>query len=247
LNAAAAILLSLLQKYLTALSFTSTTINDLLASARMSTTKRHTKNTSKLNSRNQKIQSKDTFEPASHSKPQLAKVNSVDDEDGDEASHIDEAWPSVKPSKHFPTKQNTNPPPTITMPPPSSSPPMTPLAQAKSTLTLVSPSAVESRRLRKRSAQTNDPIDTTTTQQIQIETALGSPGRWPEVLYNILPTFLEIFRSPFFVPLCFVLALLCVISSFMASLVEIVDTVQSAGTAIGSCFGFTWQYVGAWM
>ena len=67
------------------------------------------------------------------------------------------------------------------------------------------------------------------------------------MLNNTVKTFLEIVRNPFFVPLCFVLALWYSISSFRASLAEIVDTAQSAGTAIGYCFSFTWQYAGAWM
>ena len=66
-------------------------------------------------------------------------------------------------------------------------------------------------------------------------------------MYNIVKTFPDISRNPFFVPLCVILALLYLILSFMASLVESVDAVESVGTAIDSCFCFTWQYKGAWM
>jgi hypothetical protein len=215
------ILLSL-QRYVTAISFISTIINDLLASARMPS----------------------LTQLLDYTKGNSVDGKDVDGQDGDKASDIYEECSSVNQSKQFSTKQNMDPQATIT--PPSSTPPMTPLAQAKSTLTVVNPSAVESRRLRKRSGQTNDPIDTT-MQQIQIETALPSHGRWPELFYDIVQTFLSIFRNPFFVPLCLVLALLYLIPSFRVSLVEFVDTVQSAGRAIGSCFGFTWQYADAWM
>lgn len=108
------------------------------------------------------------------------------------------------------------------------------------------PSPVESLRFRDRSTQINDPIDTT-TQQMEIETALPNRGRWLGLLYNILQNFLEILRNPFFVPLCFVLALLYLILSFMASLVGLVHVVQSTGTVIGTCFSFARQYASAWI
>lgn len=148
-------------------------------------------------------------------------------------------------SKQFPTKQNTDT--QATTRPPSFTPPTTPLAQAKSTLTVVNPSAVESRHLRGRAGQRTDDLIDVSMRQMPIETAMPGRGRWTELLINAVKTFLEIFRNPFFVQLCFVLALWYLVLSFRASLTEIVDTAQSAGTAIGHCFSFTWQYAGAWM
>ena len=229
----------------------STIINDLLASARMSVARECAENASKPNSAEGDASEPST--PQSEKDPSSvrlqqelnhAKGNSFDDNDNDAASDIYERWSPVNQTKQFPIKEKTNPQATTT--PPFSTPPMAPLAEAKSTLTVVKPPAVESRRLRKRFGQTKGPIDTT-MQQIQTETASPSHGGWPELSYNIVQTFLDVLRNPFFVPLCFVLALLYLISSFTASLTEIVDTLQSAMTAIGSSVSFTWQHTGAWM
>lgn len=228
----------------------------------MSSVRRRAGNASKPNPGDQRVRSGDTSEPRSYSTPQSekdpsstqlqqelhnAKGNSVGvgGKDNDKPSGIFERWSSMDQSKQFPTKQTTDTQATTT--PPSFTPPTTPLAQAKSTLTVVNPSAVESRRLRKSAGQRNDdPIDIS-MRQMQIETTLPGRGRWAELLNNTVKTFLEIFRNPYFVPLCFILALWYLISSFRASLAEIVDAAQSAGTAIGYCFSFTWQYAGAWM
>ncbi|ERF70027.1 hypothetical protein EPUS_03579 [Endocarpon pusillum Z07020] len=125
--------------------------------------------------------------------------------------------------------------------------PTTLLTQAKSILTVVNPFAVESRPLRRRAGQRNDDLIDISMRQMPTKTALPGRGRWTELLISTLKTFLEIFWNPFLVPLCFVLALWYLISSFRASLTETVDAAQSAGTAIGHCFSFTWQYAGAWM
>lgn len=222
--------------------------------------RRHAGNASKSNSGDQGPRSGGTPEPRSHSTPQSEKdpssalpqqeldypeENSADEEDNDEASDIYGPCSLMNQSKQLPREQKTHPQATATPPFPTSR--MTPLPRAKSTPTAVKPSTVRSRRVRKRSTKTNDePIDIT-RKQMQVETALPSQGRFAELLFVIMETVLASFRNGFFVPLCFVLALLYLISSFRASLAEIVDTVQSAGIAIGSCLSFTWQYSDAWM
>lgn len=223
-NAAAAILL-LPPKFVAAILFISTVINDLLASACMPTVRRHAgKRKPTQETRGPGVG--DTSEHRSHSTPQSEK---------------DPSSPQLQQELHHAEGNSVGDHASIC------TPPSIPLAQPKSTLTVVNPSAVESRCLRKRAEKKNDdPIDIS-MRQMQIETALPSRGRCAELLNNTVKTFLGILRNPFFVSFCFVLALWYLISSFRASLAEIVDTAQSAGTAIGYCFSFMWQYAGPWM
>ncbi|KAF7507163.1 hypothetical protein GJ744_010845 [Endocarpon pusillum] len=227
----------------------------------MSTIRRHARNASRPDSGGQKPCNGDTSEPRSHSIPQSeqdpssaqlqqeldhAKGNYVDDKDNDEVSAIYGPGPSMNHSKQLPAEQKINPQATTTHLSPT--PPMTSLlAGPNSTPPAVKPSAVWSQCLRKRSDKKtkDEPMDII-MQQTQVETALPSQHRCAQLLFGIVQTFLGIFRSPFLVPLCFVLALWYLISSLRAGLAEIVDTVQSAGTVIGSYFSFTWQYPDAW-